>query len=867
MRCPKCDQVYEDTSYFCPNCGAPNESITVQTRPAPEPQAVYSQAPQPGYEQVPQPGVAVSPAPKKKNWLWLILVVAAILLVGLIIVAVILFNLFGGASLFGNGGSKGTGILLGLPSKSDEVDLYSLKYGKELKDLDPILENGNLDSGYFYQKTENIGYRLIGQWGNGGGYIEGSKYMLLSYNDDGDMSVYRALTAPKELTSIFDTENNFYGISMDDGNIIYIHEDRGNSQRCYVSVNGKEAEQVAKGDYCSLAITGKVIFTQDISSKDELTVKAYDIKGENEVTLVDDEANVRNNSIQYTDDGKRVYYIVDDGDEVKFKIVDVKTGELIIESDPFFDIISWGNAFEGESVYLITENEEGMLELYTIDKSGQNLIASGYNMLAQLDKKGENLVYMTGDEEGNQTIYVHPMRGGDDVELISGEGLSFDELLWKDVILVREYDAENYDYTIYTALANGNDLTEVFSESDVTIDSIFTALDTDDMFITVRDEDGMLDTFVTKFGSEDGDYLIEDWCSINFLSMKPDGKSVVFSGAEDCSDDTVLNIVDLKPGSDYIELDDDDISYVSDAIFDPKGNKVIYNVTTGDNYDDVEVRQVGDDGKEDYEVLYEEAILLDAQWASFENFDYVYFSDPLVSTSVCPGAPVLELDKTTKGTLDNETMATCFRIKAEADQDYTFFATGNEDQNLYMEIYDRDGNYLMYDDDSGPGYNPKIYWTNGSESELIFVKVYGYNARNLDFDITVKKGMYDPSMTNAVEIKTNGTEISGTVESKDYLELENIYYEGYADLYYFDGKSGQKVTIDVMKTSSSDMDPAVALLDSSQYVLYYDNDSGSGDNAYVEYTLASDGRYYILVIDEWNYYGSNYDYKIKATLR
>ncbi|MEN6435091.1 MAG: pre-peptidase C-terminal domain-containing protein [Anaerolineaceae bacterium] len=860
MKCPKCDEIYEDTSYFCPNCGAPNESITVQTRPATEPPPGYAQP------QAPQPGVPGSPQPKKKNWLWLILVVAAILLVGLVIIAVFLFNLFGGASLFGNGASKGTGILVGVPSKSDEVDVYSLKLGKELKDLDPILENGSLDAGYFYQRTESYGYRLIGQWNRGGGYIEGSKYMLLSYNDDGDMSVYRALTAPKELTPIFESDNDFFGIALDDGDTIYIHEDRGNSQRCYISVKGKEAEQVAKGDYCYLAVAGKVIFTQDVSSKDQLTVKAYDIQGKNEITLVDDEENIRNNSVQISDDGKQIFYLVEDGTEVKIKIIDVKTGKLVAESDPFFDIVSWENAYEGDTVFFIAENEEGLLELYTLDAKGQSLIASEYSMMAQLDKTGENLVYMTGDEDGNQTIYVHPVKGGEDVELISGENLSFYELIWKDVILVREYDVEKNEYTFYSASANGDDLTQVFSESDVSIDSIFNPLSTDDLFIEVEDEEGLSDIFVTKFGSEDGDYLLEDWCSVNFLNINPDGKSIVFSGYEDCDDDPVLYTIDMKPSTDPVELDDDNISYISNAIFDPKGKNIIYTVTTGDNYDDVEVRQVGIDAKKDYEVLFEEAVLLDAQWTSFENFDYSYFSDPLVSASVCPGAPTLELDKATKATLNKETLQTCFRIKVKADQDYTFFATSKENQNLFMELYDRNGNYLMYDDDSGPGFNPKIYWTNGSEAALIFVKITGYNSTSMDLEVTAKEGVYDPSMAKAVEIKTDGSEVSGTIDSGDNIELENIYFEGYADLYYFDGKSGQKVTIDVMKASSTDMDPAAALLDVNQYVLYYDDNSGSNDNALVEYTLASDGRYYILVLDEWNYYGASYDYKIKVTL-
>ena len=622
MNCTKCDQVYEDDSYFCPNCGAPNESITTQNQQQPEPVAA---APQEFTYQ--EPVQVVPPPAKKKNLLWLI-PVGAVLLIGLAAVAIFVVAPMLGITIFGSK-AKGDGILVGMAEKSDVTDVYALQLGKSLEDYTAMLEDGNLKSGNVYEFTTN-GYRTIGRFGYAGGYVEGSPYLFLSYNDDGDMALYRTVPNPKELEPIFESDNEFFALSLDKGEIIFINEKRDNSKRCYVSIKGAKAKQVTKGDDCTVAATGKVVFLKEVSKDGELTIKSFDIQGENEVVLLDEEKDVRNNAYGYNDPGTIIFFVTDDGKTASIKIIDTSNGEVLAESDEHNNIRAYDRAFAGDEIWFVAENDDDELELYTLGANGETLIESGYSMLAALDKKGENLIYIVGDQDGDQTVFVHPMKGGKDIEIMDGKNLTMYLMLWKDTVLIKEYDPENEQTTLYSFNINGSNLAELFSESDIEVTSITSPLDTPHIFIWQKDDDGLFSIFATTLGSEEGDYILEEWASIAVLDISSDGKTLLLSGKEDSDDDRILFTIDLSGSNKLIELDDDDIVSVTSAVFTADNKAVVYNVKVGDDYDDYEIRKVKTGGDEDVEILFEEALLLDVEWKVMDNFDsYTYFLNPL----------------------------------------------------------------------------------------------------------------------------------------------------------------------------------------------------------------------------------------------
>jgi len=787
----------------------------------------------------------------------------------LIIAAVlILSKVLGGSGLSFQKTSKGDGILIGIPNKSDEAEIYSLKLGKPLEDFEPILEDGTLDGGYLYTFDLNSGYRNLGFWDLSGGYIKGTKEVMLSYNDDGEISMYRFTTNPKEITPFFETDDDVYGLVLDGGKTVFLNEDRGNSQRCYLSENGKKAVEVAKADECWIAASGKILLTKDVSSKGKLTVKAYNIKGQNEVVVLDNEENVRDNYYSYTVDGGFIFFIVEDDDGARVKVVSTKNGDVIAESDTFFEILTANSSFSGDSISFLAENDEGLLELYTLEGSDQNLVASGTSFLTAFDKAGDYLVYMVGDEEGEQTVFVHPMSGKNDVEVLSGEGLSFSFNIWSEILLIQE-TSEDGDITIYSADKDGSDLAELFSESDIYLDYIYNPIGTKTLILFINNEDGLYNIFTTTAGDEDGDYILEDWSSVYLHAISPDGKTLLFSGREEYDDDTILFSLPISGGAKVLELDDDDIYSLLNATFTVNGKEVIYSVQTGEDYDEVEVRKVNVNGEEDYEVLYEEAAFLDVEWTSLNPFDSFYFGYPYYSSSICPGAATLQPDESVKGALDKDSYEACFRFKAQPDQAYTLYAiAANEDLNLAINLFDRDGNYLTYDDDSGPGWNPLVYWTNGEDTTYLYAKVNSYSSgTEVDFEITLKEGSYNPEMATAKEIQTNGTAVAGTIEDSDYLDLTNLGFSGPGDLYYFDGKSGQTVTISVTSGTSSDMNPTVVLMGSDQMFIEWDDDSGGGEDALLEFELYEDDTYHILVIDDWTDAGPTYTYSINVTLK
>jgi len=353
------------------------------------------------------------------------------------------------------------------------------------------------------------------------------------------------------------------------------------------------------------------------------------------------------------------------------------------------------------------------------------------------------------------------------------------------------------------------------------------------------------------------------------FAISPDGNALLFSGREEYDDDTILFTLDAAGGSDMVELDDDDIYSLLNATFTVNGKEVIYSVQTGEDYDEVQVRQVNVNGEEDYEVLYEDAAFLDVEWATLNPFDSFYFGYPYYSSSICPGAATLQVDESVKGALDKDSYEACFRFKAQPDQAYTLYAiAAHEDLNLAINLFDRDGNYLTYDDDSGPGWNPLVYWTNGEDTTYLYAKVNSYSSgTEMDFEITLKEGSYNPEMATAKEIQTNGTAVAGSIEDSDYLDLTSLGFSGPGDLYYFDGKSGQTVTISVTSGTSSDMNPTVILMGSDQMFYDWDGDSGGGEDALLDYELYEDDTYYILVIDDWSDSGPKYTYSISVNLK
>ncbi|HLO49827.1 MAG TPA: trypsin-like peptidase domain-containing protein [Kamptonema sp.] len=92
----------------------------------------------------------------------------------------------------------------------------------------------------------------------------------------------------------------------------------------------------------------------------------------------------------------------------------------------------------------------------------------------------------------------------------------------------------------------------------------------------------------------------------------------------------------------------------------------------------------------------------------------------------------------------------------------------------------------------------------------------------------------------AKKVSLNGPVVNGQLTDKSsVLPVDNSFF----DLYSFEGKAGQEVTIDM---KSQDIDPYLILLGPAQRELAQDDDGGGNKDARIVVTLPADGTYTIL---------------------
>lgn len=127
---------------------------------------------------------------------------------------------------------------------------------------------------------------------------------------------------------------------------------------------------------------------------------------------------------------------------------------------------------------------------------------------------------------------------------------------------------------------------------------------------------------------------------------------------------------------------------------------------------------------------------------------------------------------------------------------------------------------------------------------------------------TVEERRPNFSSENAQKIDLNGPILNGRFSGQSkILANDNSFY----DIYAFEGKAGQQVTIDM---NSEEVDPYLILLDSHQNEIAQDDDTGGQKNARIVATLPADGTYVVLANSYQEGEAGNYNLKLKAiTLR
>lgn len=845
MHCHNCGGENRAGYKFCVHCGTPSAGTSVQ-----ETVVIPGQSPVGPFPGGP-PHKPAKRGPKLFNNNALLLGGASIGLLLVVILAVVAVN------WFLDSGAGGNRLLLAFPDRGGENDLYLLRLEQTKDEGTLIAEDVRAALGYFWVSEAPDQFIPVGSYEYGGFVPESDVSLFWYQDDDGDIFLNKMRAKDDQPTLLFDSNSSYLmGRVLGDGRDIFVVEPRDDQERCYFSQSGAEAERVAKGDECSLSVDGSTVFVVDWDGE-KFSLVAMDTDGDNEIKLLDDQENIL--SWIASQDGSRVAYFREE-DETQVILLDRATGEGVVEGEDVFGVVDYGFARQGSNFYFIAETDDGDLGLYTLDSGGSSLVTTSVTLNAAFSPDGKHLAYLIGDEDGEETFYVHSMAGGDDVEIARGEDLQFGLMSSPAQFILLDQAAD--ELTLSSLNPDGGGLVQIYNEDDMYLDWVSYIPGKADIYVMLRDTDGMYSLFATDVGRQDGFILIEEWASIQILNRSPEGRFLVFVGQEDRGDDPVLYSIEVGADARPVELDDDADEYTN-AVFTSDGKEILYTAVTGYDSTDVEVRRVPANGDGRYERLYDEALLVDVQWGSMNPFEGIYFQETLSSTSFCPGARPLSLDNSLAEELAAGEEA-CYRFRADANQVYTIVAAStSEMDHPFFSVYDRDGNYL---DGGGSGQPLRLDF---DQAGTYFIKVSGYYSSDSgDYNVAVYEGLTDLAFTQATTLLA-GTLTRGAITSASYLYLETYEYSTYGTMYTFDGQAGDQIIIDVFADSiGSSLDPAVYLFDSLQELLDEDDDGGSGYDSQLTYALPESGQYYLLVEDASGDYGSedSYFYDILLTM-
>jgi hypothetical protein len=454
--------------------------------------------------------------------------------------------------------------------------------------------------------------------GRFGGFLSGDDRLVIFYDDEGESFVSEytpGQEAPVELLNRDigdqDTFDELIGTYFPNSrSLMFLHV--SDSWRCYAAAPGQEAERVADGDYCLPTNDGSRIYGGETNSDGEITATLVGLDGGDEVTLLEDAAE--SGEAITSSDASHFAYTINDEDEYRL-VLRTAEGEEVFESDAFEWIDSFSFAGDSNTVWFMGRNED-VYELHTSAGGGPLAEAPAMRVLPAPD--GTTLAVLTADEDGAGEATVINLAGGESVEIASGDGLALAMIADPDRLLVRE--ATDGDLRLTAAEWSGANSVTLVDESDYTF-SWLSHLPGDDRLLLRLDNDDGNSLYVAPLDGSPGFFAIEEWSG--FWPLNLAGDTLLLAGWEDEEEEEgVLYALSLAPdAAEPIALDDSgDIDWFDYpyATFTPDGRSVLYNAMVGDGADDVVVRQVGLDGEEPPQELFEGLALVDVAWGEID---------------------------------------------------------------------------------------------------------------------------------------------------------------------------------------------------------------------------------------------------------
>ncbi len=837
MLCPNCGNDNPEDYKFCSHCGVPHAPVVpevIELKSAAENPAASPRQEQPSH------GLF------KQKWFIAVLIGVVLLCCLVVVAAAALVLVKNGTLSLGGGGDN---ILIGLPSRSSQSNLYTLRLGKELSEGTLLAEDVFTSSVYLSYQKDGESYPLGNYFNHFGGFVPQQKLLVIWYEDeDGDVFIQRYTLNQDAPLPVFDSnEGNGYGQVFNDGQDVFINEQSGAEERCYSALNGEPAQRITKGEDCGLTPGGAFVLTA-LVIENETTLSMMNLDGSGEVTLLDAEPDVA--SYRTSFDGSRVAYVAGESEQ-QITVLDGRTAAVLAQSEPVFQVLSYSFARDANTLIYIAETDEGELELYLLEDSGSVLVTTGMYLNADISPDGTDIITLVGDEDAEYTVAAYNVASRQSTQILQGNDLRFSLAYPLERVFITQQDED--ELTVYSARLDGSDLVTLFSDNNAYLGMLIYVPDRSDLFIYVYNDDSENSLFYTPGDDPSGYYLLEEYITLEVRDVSQDKQWLLAVTAEDANDDPALVAINLQPEQAPLILDESEDGFTT-AVFSADSRSVLYTALTGNNPDDSQIRRVALSDEQVPETLYDEAYLVDVQWTQLAPFRGIYFSEPQESTSFCPGAPTITVGSTMEGELP-ESGEVCYRFNIAADQMITFNVEADFDTLLML--YDRDGYEIDRDDDSGPGLNPRLV-TSISTPGTYYIMVASFGSDTGRYSFSMQEGISDASL--AVPLESN-VRTRDYINSSDALYLESSDYATYGVLYSFDGTINEQIQIDVIANSQgSEIDSYIYLYDASMNLLITDDDSGDGYDSRLNYVLPATGRYYVLVEDLGGDYGPESTY-------
>lgn len=688
MICTNCGKDNPETNKFCLQCGQPLAVGTTSSTSSQQPHRSSGRLP---------------------------LIIGGVLL----LVALIAAGWFLVSRLTGGGG--GREMLLVTPRRNGGFDLSVLRLGDDPTKAVVIAEGAD-DYGGYLMDNRKPGNPVILSSSGFGNFLPGDKRLVFFYGKGGKMRLMEYALGAESPTEIIGSENgNYIAALMPNSRDLFITDHGSGDVRCYTAAPGAKAERVARTDNCQPTQDGKRLLTFDSNNRGELTLVVANLDGTNKTTLLDD---VATSYAEVSADASHVAYASrsDDGYE-SIVLVDA-AGQKLFESNEFIGLDTFGFAGASDTVYFIADNGDGEWELHT--SAGGKPLATARAMRVLSAAEEATLAVLTADEEDAGKVTVFNLGTGASTEVASGDNLMLSRIADPPRLLIKEEGDGGLKVT--AAEWSGANPVTLFDDNDYGLSDIQVQPGDSRVLLTLFDEEGLNSLYVAPLDGSPGYFILEDWSGFRLYDQS--GDTLLFDGSEDSGDAPILYAVTLGPEADLVELDDS-ADYYRSAFVAPDGRSAIYSAAIGNRFNDIVVRQMRLDGKEQPADLLEGQMLVAARWNPL-LFEDIYWNGPgpLAQAPVVEvsgnNARLISLDEISSGVIDQQSFldlgdnigtlyGALYYFDGLQGQQVQFDvygaeSIGNSTLDPVAGLLDEEMNLLHDDDDSGTGTDSRLIY-------------------------------------------------------------------------------------------------------------------------------------------------------------